>query len=46
MPIKFYSNINIVFFDILDDAVTIYLDDILIYSKNVVFYNKTLHAVF
>ena len=37
---------NNVFFELLDDTVIVYLDDILIYSKNVESHCKVLHAVF
>ena len=33
-------------FDILDDAIIIYLGNILIYSKNMASYHKALHVVF
>ena len=37
---------NTVFFDKLDDAMIIYLNDALIYSKDVASHHKTLHAVY
>ena len=37
---------NNVFFELLDDTLIVYLDDILIYSKDVESYRNTLHAVF
>ena len=37
---------NNVFFELLDDTVIVYLDDILIYSKDVESHHKALHAVF
>ena len=37
---------NQVFFDLLDDCVVVYLDDILIFSRDEVSHRKALHAVF
>ena len=37
---------NNVFFELLDDTVIIYLDDILFYSKDIESHCKALHAVF
>ena len=37
---------NNVFFELLDDTVIVYLDDILIYSKDIESHRKALHAVF
>ena len=35
-----------VFFEMLDDVVIVYLDNILIYSKDVESHERALHAVF
>ena len=37
---------NMVFFDLLDTCVVIYLDDLLIFSKTVVEYKTALDTVF
>ena len=37
---------NNAFFELLDDTVTLYLDDVLIYSKDVKSHHKALHAIF
>ena len=37
---------NNVFFELLDDTVIVYLDDTLIYSKDVESHGKAWHAVF
>ena len=45
-PSTFQRVMNQAFFDLLDKCVLIYLDDILIYSKNVQQHKHDLHTVF
>ena len=45
-PSNFQYEMNTVFFDILDDTIIIYLDDIVIYSKDIKSHCTALHAVF
>ena len=37
---------NTVFFDLLDDCVVVYLDDILVFSRDEASHRRALHAVF
>ena len=45
-PSQFQRVMNHVFFDLLDDCVVIYLDDLLIFSKSVEAHKAALHRVF
>ena len=45
-PSTFQRVMNNVFFDVLDDYVIVYLDDILIFSKTLEDHLKHLHEVF
>ena len=45
-PSTFQRVMNNVFFDLLDDYVIVYLDDILIFSKTLEDHHRHLHEVF
>lgn len=45
-PATFQRVMNLVFWDLLDDCVLIYLDDILIFSKSVEAHRTALRKVF
>ncbi len=45
-PSTFQRIMNSVFFYLLDKGVLVYLDDVLIYSKNISEHKKLLHEVF
>ena len=45
-PSTFQRVMNQVFFEMLDDVVIMYLDDILIYSKDIESHERALYAVF
>ena len=45
-PSTFQRTMNHIFFELLDHGVLVYLDDILIYSKNIYKYKQLLRKVF